>query len=199
MITFNLLPYREGLRLRKRQEFLVSVVIAGLFGLILAVPSNMVLEYVLEQENLKNRLLKDEIGLLEKKIGEVADFEVEISALESRRKAVENLQSERNLPVQILADLTRLIPEGVYLTSMSQESKRFVLSGVAQSNQRVSDLLKSLETKGQWIGSPELVEISAVGTESNSNNQPSTVQFTMYIKLKQQSGSSTDSAQGANR
>jgi type IV pilus assembly protein PilN len=188
MIAFNLLPYREALRLRKRQEFLATVLMAGLLGLFLAVPTNMVLEYFLEQEKLKTQLLKQEIAALDKKIVEVADFEIEISSLESRRRAVENLQSERNMPVNILADLTRLMPDGAYLTSMGQEKDRIKLVGIAQSNQRVSDLLKNFETKGEWIASPDLIEISALGQESNSNNQPSTVQFTMYVKQKNKPG-----------
>lgn len=200
MILFNLLPYREALRLRRRQDFFAKMLLVGLFAVLLALPTNFLLEYFLDQENIKNQVLKNEIAVLDKKIVEVADFEVEIAALESRRKAVENLQSERNLPVQILSELTRLMPDGAYLTSMSQDSGRIRLVGIAQSNQRVSDLLKNFETKGEWIGQPELIEITAVGTDTNSNNQPATVQFTMHVKQKPKSGSgASDSARASGR
>lgn len=184
MILFNLLPYREALRLKQRQDFFASILLAALIGGLIAVPSNLFLNYLLKEENAKSQLLKQEIAELDKKIGEVADFELEISALESRRKSVENLQSERNLPVQVLSELTRLLPEGAYLTSMTQEGAKLRLVGIAQSNQRVSELLKNFETKGEWVGLPELVEIVALGNDSNSSNQPTTVQFTMLVKNK---------------
>jgi type IV pilus assembly protein PilN len=199
MILFNLLPYRDILRQRKRQEFFGAVLLATLLAALLAVPTNLILEYFLEQANLKNQVLKAELAVFDKKIVEVADFELEISSLESRRKAVENLQSERNLPVQILSDLAQAVPEGAYLTAMSQESERIRLVGVAQSNQRVSDLLKNLDSKGGSIGQPELIEITSMGSESNTNDQLGTVQFTMYVKQKSRIGFSSYGATRPSR
>ncbi|MCZ7153876.1 PilN domain-containing protein, partial [Salmonella enterica] len=83
----------------------------------------------------------------------------EITALRARQKAVEDLQSDRNLPVHMLNELVAQLPDGVYLSSIKQEGLVVTMQGTAQSNERVSEMLRNLSEGTPWISKPELAEI----------------------------------------
>jgi type IV pilus assembly protein PilN len=106
-------------------------------------------------------LLRPEIKKLEGQIKDIATLQEEIAALRARQQAVEDLQADRNLPVHLLNELVRQLPDGVYLTSMKQDNQTVTLTGVAQSNERVSELLRNLGNNSPWLTKPELVEIVA--------------------------------------
>src|SRR5690606_12192355 len=107
----------------------------------------------------RNSYLKSQIAVLNQQIKEIEGLEGEITSLRERQKAVEDLQSNRNLPVHLLNELVRQLPEGVYVTSLKQTGLSIEIRGVAQSNERVSEVLRNFSGNTQWFSRPELREI----------------------------------------
>ncbi len=160
MILINLLPHREAARKRRRDNFHVLLGACVLGGLAMATAAYAGYRSQIATQQAANGYLQAEIGKLESEIKEISTLQSEIAALRARQQAVEDLQSDRNLPVHLLNELARQLPEGVYLTSMRQENQRVTLQGAAQSNERVSELLRNLGSAGSWLSRPELVEIT---------------------------------------
>ena len=107
----------------------------------------------------------------------------DIEALLDRQRAIESLQAERNLPVQLLEELVRQVPEGVYLTTLKQTGDAFVISGVAQSNERVSELLRNI-SQVQWLDHAELVESKAIMMTNNLREQRRLFDFSMRFAYR---------------
>ena len=115
MILINLLPHREAARKRRREVFHATLFASALVGLVIAGSIYWWLQILISEQQGKNRFLQQEIAVLENQIKEIATIEEEISALTARQKAVENLQSDRNMPVHLLNELVRQLPDGVYI------------------------------------------------------------------------------------
>ncbi|MFT7115205.1 MAG: type IV pilus assembly protein PilN, partial [Rhodoferax sp.] len=128
-------------------------------------------------------LLQSEIRLFDAQIKEIAGLDTEIAALRARQQAVEDLQADRNIPVHLLTELVRQLPDGVYLTSMRQENQALTLQGDAQSNERVSELLSNLGTNTPWFTRPELVEIVAGTLALTPREQRRIARFTVRVRL----------------
>lgn len=110
-------------------------------------------------------------------------MEAEIAALRARQQAVENLQADRNMPVYLLSELTRQLPEGVYLVSLKQDNQLVTLQGTAQSQERVSELLRNVAYHSPWLGKPELVEIVAASVDISAREQRRVFNFTVRARL----------------
>ena len=121
--------------------------------------------------------------MLNKQIKEIAGLEGEIKALRERQKAVEALQANRNLPVHLLNELVRLLPEGVYISSIKQNGLQVEIKGVAQSNERVSEVLRNFSTKTSWFQKPDLKEIVASTVDLSSKDKRKVVNFIMQFTL----------------
>lgn len=184
MILLNLLPHREEARAKRKQNFLMSVVLSALLGLGLAMLVHWVMQYMRDEQTGKNEMLKSEIAVLDKQIVEVANLESEIASLEARKKAVEDLQSDRNVPVHLVSELARLVPDGAYLTSIRQDAGKVTLTGVAQSNQRISEFLRNLGTDSEWLENPELIEIVASSTQVAPRDMRPTATFNIVVRQK---------------
>jgi type IV pilus assembly protein PilN len=128
-------------------------------------------------------ILQKEIATLEAQIKEIAGLEAEIAALRARQQAVEDLQSDRNLPVHMLSELVKQLPDGVYITNMRQENQAVSLQGVAQSNERVSELLRNLANNTPWFSKPELVEIVAGNITLGARDQRRVSNFSIRVRL----------------
>ena len=161
MILINLLPHREAARKRRRDSFYVSLLASALAGLLISGLIYLFYEAQISTQQTRNAVLQSEVKRLENQIKDIASLQAEISALKARQQAVEDLQSDRNLPVHLLNELVRQIPSGVYLLSLKQENQTVTLQGVAQSNERVSELLRNLLNNSPWLDHPDLVEIVA--------------------------------------
>ena len=161
MILINLLPHREAARKRRRDSFYVSLLASALAGLLISGLVYLFYEAQISTQQTRNAVLQSEVKRLDNQIKDIASLQSEISALKARQQAVEDLQSDRNLPVHLLNELVRQIPSGVYLLSLKQENQTVTLQGVAQSNERVSELLRNLLNNSPWLDHPDLVEIVA--------------------------------------
>lgn len=142
---------------------------------------------LISEQQGKNRFLQQEIAVLENQIKEIATIEEEISALTARQKAVENLQSDRNMPVHLLNELVRQLPDGVYISSFKQTNRSVVMQGMAQSNERVSELLRNLSGNTPWISKPELVEIVSANVTLAPKDQRRVASFKLQFTLMRSS------------
>lgn len=165
MILINLLPHREERRRQKRQAFFVGLGVAAACGVLVAGLWFVALQQLTQQQQARNNFLREEIGKLEAQIKDIANLRSEIEGLKARQGAVEDLQLNRNVPVHLLDELVRLTPEGIYLVSVKQTDNSVQISGVAQTNERVSEFLRNAQKDSPWLDRMELVEIRAVTRE----------------------------------
>ena len=158
MIRINLLPYREAKRAARRKQFIfLSVMVLVLGGLVVLL-GHIWLTTAISNQMGKNNFLKKEITLLDKDIEEIKRLKEQTQALLSRKQIIESLQGGRAEPVHLLEELVRQVPDGVYLKGLKQNGARVNILGYAQSNARVSTLMRNLDAS-PWIEYPELVEI----------------------------------------
>ena len=187
MILVNLLPHREAARRRRRELFFMTLGIAALVGGLIGGGVFSWYQAQISAQRGKNLTLKNEITKLEAQIKDIAGLQQEIAALRARQTAVEDLQGNRNLPVYLLAELVKQLPDGVYITSMRQENQNVLLTGVAQSNERVSELLRNLNNNSPWLTRPELVEITAATVALTARDQRRVSNFSMRVALQRAS------------
>ncbi len=161
MIRINLLPHREEKRKALRQQFFaLSGLVAVLAVLIIVMVHGVIAGYISQQES-KNEFLKREIAVLDKEIDEIKRLKEQTSALLSRKGVIESLQISRTETVQLFNELAHRVPTGIYLKSLKQTGNRIGITGIAQSNARVSTLMRNLEAS-PLLERPDLVEIKAV-------------------------------------
>ena len=183
MILINLLPHRELARKQQRVIFNQSLGLAALLGGLVAALVFAAFGAQISAQQGKNKLLQSEITRFDAQIKDIATLQTEMTALRARQQAVEDLQADRNLPVFLLTELVRLLPEGVFIASLRQDAQALTVLGAAQSNERVSELLRNLGNQSPWFARPELVEIVA-GTQALSpRDQRRVANFTIRVRL----------------
>ena len=177
-VRINLLPHREERRKRGRQHFAVLGGLTAVLGAVIVGAGFLYLGGMVDNQNDRNAYLKTEIAKLDKEIAEIKKLKDEIAALLARKQIIETLQADRAQTVHLLDQLVRQMPEGVYLRSLTQRGLAVNILGYAQSNARVSTLMRNIESS-PWLASPQLVEIKAskVGTKRLS-------EFNMNLQLK---------------
>jgi len=183
VILINLLPHREVARKRRKDVFNVSLGLAALAGVLIAVLAYLWFQAQIAAQQGKNQILQTEITRFDGQIKDIAGLEAEIAALRARQQAVEDLQADRNMPVYLLTELVRQLPDGVYVNSMRQEGQNITLMGVAQSNERVSELLRNLGSGSPWMTRPELIVIKTGMVNLNPKDQRRVANFEMKVKL----------------
>ena len=183
MILINLLPHREAARKRRRDAFNVNIGLAFLVGGLIAGMIFLWFQGRITDQQGRNNVLTSEIKRLEGQIKDIAGLEAEIAALRARQQAVEDLQADRNVPVHLMTELVRQLPDGVFILSMKQDRQSVTLQGVAQSNERVSELLRNLSDGTPWFSKPELVEIVAGSLALTPSNAKRVANFTMRVQL----------------
>jgi len=183
VILINLLPHREVARKRRKDVFNVSLGLAALAGVLIAVLAYSWFQAQIAAQQGKNQILQTEITRFDGQIKDIAGLEAEIAALRARQQAVEDLQADRNMPVYLLTELVRQLPDGVYVSSMRQEGQNITLMGVAQSNERVSELLRNLGSGSPWMTRPELIVIKTGMVNLNPKDQRRVANFEMKVKL----------------
>ncbi len=193
MIRINLLPHREEKRKRRQQQFLVLAGIAAVLGLLLAGGVWAFLDSQVSQQQANVNYLKGEIAKLDKEIEEIKKIREETAALLAKKQVVESLQSNRSEPVQLLDQLLRQLPDGVYLKSIQQKGPKVNITGYAQSNARVSTLMRNLGAS-PYLENPELVEIKAVPAPDKSGNRVNEFNMNISIKRAQPEGAAAGKA-----
>ena len=160
-VRINLLPHREERRKRGRTHFAVLAAVSAALGLAVVGAGWFVLQGQINDQEDRNKFMKAEIAKLDKEIDEIKEVKDKITALLARKQVIEALQTDRVQTVHLLDELVRQVPEGVFLKSVRQKGPGVNLIGYAQSNARVSTLMRNIESS-PWLANPKLIEIRAV-------------------------------------
>ena len=196
MIKINLLPHREEKRKQKKAAFVALMAAGGIAGATVVLLVGGYNASRVSIQNERNLALSTANADLDKKIAEIATLRQEIDALQARQQAVEDLQADRNQPVTLLDELVRQTPDGVYLKSFRQDGQRVQLSGVAQSQERVAELLRNFAGNSQWLERPDLTEVK-LATLAGSKNARKVVEFAMVVGIKRPRAADEAKAAGA--
>ena len=155
MARINLLPWREELRKQKQRDFGIvavsSVVLAGLVVLL----AHFHVDGLINNQNQRNAYLQDEIEILNKRIGRIKELEAMKQNLLARMNVIQELQSSRPESVHLLDEMVRTLPDGVHLKKFTQRQKALTMTGVAESNARVSDYMRKID-QSEWLTGPRL-------------------------------------------
>ncbi|WP_425257606.1 PilN domain-containing protein [Rubrivivax sp. RP6-9] len=184
MILINLLPHREEKRRQRKRAFFAGLGASAVAGVAIVGLWYTVLQQMTAAQNSRNEFLVAEIKRLEAQIKDIATLRAEIEALKARQKAVEDLQTDRNTPVHLLNELVKQAPEGVYLTAIRQRGRVVSVNGIAQTNERVSELLRNALYNSPWLERPELVEIKASNVTTATRDQRRLFEFSMRVSIK---------------
>lgn len=177
MARINLLPWREQQREERKKRFLLSLVgvlIAGVGATLLA---DQYLSSAISHQNTRNQYIKTEIVQLDARIKEISELKARRKQLLERMKIIQDLQGNRPIIGRIFDQLARTLPDGVYFNEVKMTDKLISISGVADSNNRVSDLLRNLEAS-DWLDAPNLTEVKANGA-AGSSDQSNAFQLTV--------------------
>jgi type IV pilus assembly protein PilN len=186
VILINLLPHREAKRRQRKQAFFAGVAAAAVVGLVVAGVWYLVLQQLMSNQLARSQFLKDEIARLDVQIKDIASLRAEIDALKARQKAVEDLQTDRNTPVRLLDELVKQTPEGVFITAIRQTGYQVLVNGVAQTNERVSELLRNLLYNSAWLEQPDLVEIRSVNLPTAGSKETRRLfEYQLKVRIKQ--------------
>jgi type IV pilus assembly protein PilN len=183
MIRINLLPHRELKRQARRKQFgllcfFAALVGAGIVGLV-----GFYMSAQISAQNDTNNFIRNDIKKLDDEIKEIAKLRDEIEGLKARQKAVEDLQSDRNLPVYVLDELVKNTPDGIYLRTLRQTGGRVSLNGYAANNAKVADYVRNLANNSPYINAPELVEIKAISVGQGASAKRLN-EFTMNVSIR---------------
>ena len=179
MIRVNLLPHREQKRVARQRQMSFMAGGVAMLGALLVIMAHTYISQGTTNQNNRNGYLKKEIVKLDKEIEEIKKLREQTRSLLDRKKVVEVLQGDRSQVVYLLDQLARLLPDGVYLKGVKQQGAIVNLQGYAQSNARVSTLMRSLEAS-PWLELPDLVEIKAATV-----NGLRVSEFSLNVKLTQ--------------
>jgi type IV pilus assembly protein PilN len=195
VILINLLPHREERRAQRKRAFFVGLGAAAIAGLAVVGIWFTVVQQMIAGQQSRNNFLKAEIARLDAQIKDIANLRAEIDALKARQKAVEDLQTDRNLPVHLLSEFVKQTPEGVYLTAIRQNGQLVNVTGFAQTNERVSEFLRNTLYNSTWLEKPELIEIKASNVGGRDARRLS--EFQMRVTLKRPQAPAPGAAPGA--
>ncbi|HEX8012253.1 MAG TPA: PilN domain-containing protein [Casimicrobiaceae bacterium] len=178
MVRINLLPHREQKRQARQRQFVSLAIGLAILGIAVVGLGHVVIAAQIENQNSRNKLLSTEIAKLDAQIKEIDRLRDQTQALLARKQVVETLQTNRTEAVHLLDQLVRQLPDGVYLKSVKQTGTRVTLVGYAQSNARVSTLMRNIESS-PWLSAPDLIQIRSVPLDKQKVNE-----FTLAISIK---------------
>lgn len=176
MPRINLLPWREELRQKRKKDFLLALVGAVLLGGLLSYGYKLTVQSQISNQQARNALLRDEIGELDEQIEEILELENQKNRLIARMEIIDQLQRSRPEVVHLFDELVETLPEGVYLTEVTQNNARIEIRGSAQSSTRVSALMRNIDAS-DWLKSPGLDVVETV--ESGPGRS---AQFTIFAE-----------------
>ena len=195
-IRINLLPHREQKRQARQRQFYTLMISLAILGLAVIALVHGILAAQIQSQEARNRVLKGEIAKLDEQIKEIDRLRDQIQAVLARKQVVETLQGNRSEAVHLLDQLVRQLPDGIYLRSIRQNDARVTIVGYAQSNARVSTLMRSIEAS-PWLSNPELVEIKLVPMPGTKDTSQKINEFTLRFLIKRTAPITTEVAGGA--
>jgi len=182
MPRINLLPWREAERQKRQRDFGVAMGGSVVAGVLITVLAMLAYSSMISAQDRRNQRLTTEIKELEKSITEIDGLERQKERLLARMEIIEELQKSRPEVVHLFDEMTRKLPEGVYLTGLKQQGSRIEIRGVAQSSTRVSALMRQIDSS-EWLRDPEVDKVET--TQSGNSRQ---AEFVVYLKQIRQEG-----------
>jgi type IV pilus assembly protein PilN len=184
VILINLLPHREERRQRRKVAFFAGLGVAAAAGLAVVGVWYLVVQQLTSVQQQRNEFLTAEIRKLEVQIKDIATLRAEIESLKARQKAVEDLQLDRNVPVHLLNELVKQTPEGIYFKTIKQDGQSLTVAGIAQTQERISELLRNTAYSSEWLVRPELVESKSTTAQGANREQRQLFEFSMRLNVK---------------
>lgn len=197
MILINLLPHREEKRKRRKIAFFAGLGVAALVGLAIVGGWYAIVEQLKSVQQERNQFLATEIAKLDREIKDIATLKAEIASLTARQKAVEDLQTDRNVPVHILNELVKQTPEGMYFTALKQDGQVLNVTGIAQTQERISEFLRNTAYSSEWFEKPDLIESKATVVSGANREQKRLFDFSMRLRVKRPQDKAAAAAQAA--
>jgi type IV pilus assembly protein PilN len=185
-IRINLLPHREQKRQARQRQFYTLMISLAILGLAVIALVHGILAAKIESQESRNTVLKTEIAKLDEQIKEIDKLRDQIQAVLARKQVVETLQGNRSEAVHLLDQLVRQLPDGIYIRSVKQVDAKVTMVGYAQSNARVSTLMRNIEAS-PWLSNPELVQIKLVTMPGAKDVNQKINEFTLGFMIKRAS------------
>jgi type IV pilus assembly protein PilN len=185
-IRINLLPHREQKRQARQRQFYTLMISLAILGLAVIALVHGILAAKIESQESRNTVLKTEIAKLDEQIKEIDKLRDQIQAVLARKQVVETLQGNRSEAVHLLDQLVRQLPDGIYIRSVKQVDAKVTMVGYAQSNARVSTLMRNIEAS-PWLSNPELVQIRLVTMPGAKDVNQKINEFTLSFMIKRAS------------
>jgi len=198
VILINLLPHREERRKRRKAAYFAGLGLAAAVGLAIVGIWYLALQQMTSSQQDRNAFLSGEIKKLEVQIKDIATLKAEIESLKARQKAVEDLQTDRNVPVHVLNELVKQVPEGIYITAVKQDGQTLNVAGIAQTQERVSELLRNTAYSSEWLVKPELVESKAATIQGANKEQKRLFDFAIRLTIKRPQDTPSAASQAAS-
>jgi type IV pilus assembly protein PilN len=168
MTTINLLPWREARRKQQQQDFIIMLAVAAAIGIAVFFGWKMIVDGKVENQLSRNRYIERELAQLDQQIKEISELEKRRADLVSRMNVIQDLQNNRPYIVYMFDQLVRTLPDGVYYTSIERKGGVFTIAGIADSNNRISALMRNLN-ESDWFKDPDLRTVAAAGGDSEAN------------------------------
>ncbi len=182
MAQINLLPWREERRQELKKEFLVTLALVALLGGGLVLLADRVVNGQIEEQRARNNYLTQNIRELDKKVAEISELEKRRQQLIERMRVIQELQGNRPIIVRIMDQIVRTIPDGVFYTGLSTQAGSISINGIAESNNRVSSLMRRLDGS-DWLAAPNLDKVSAA---PSYGDQATTFNLSVKVELPKQ-------------
>ena len=179
MAQINLLPWRDERRAELKKEFLAVLGAVGLFALLIIFAVDLVFSGQIQNQKERNNYLSGNIESLNKQVEEIRDMQRKRTQLLDRMKVIQELQGNRPVIVRLLDQLVRTVPDGVFYTDLKSSSQMITIVGIAESNNRVSSLMRRLDAS-DWFAEPNLEGVRA---EPNFGEQATTFNMTVQLQL----------------
>jgi type IV pilus assembly protein PilN len=190
MAHINLLPWREELRKQKQKEFVTTTVVSAVFAVLLVFAAHLFVNGKISFQNYRNEFLQSEINILDKRIKRIEDLESMKQGLLARMNVIQDLQSSRPESVHMMDELVRSLPDGVFINTFTQQNRSLTLQGVAQSNARVSDYMRNIDSS-EWFSDPRLDQI-----RTTENNRRRIANFTLRGSQRARDKSTDEAGSG---
>jgi len=192
MPRINLLPWREQQRTERKKAFGVGMIGAAVAAAVVYGAGLLMMGAMIDSQDGRNTQLRSEIKVLDKQIEQINSLEAQKQQFIARMQIIEKLQRSRPEIVHVFDTFVKTIPDGTYLTALTQNDQRFKIQGVAQSSTRVSSFMRSLAAS-EWLKDPELEVV-----ESKRGNTTGS-DFTLYARQVTTAGEVSTAASGKKK
>ena len=178
MAQINLLPWREERRQELKKDFLITIGLVLALGVGLVLLADRIVNGQIDNQNARNQYLQEHIAELDKMVAEIKELQKRRNQLIDRMRVIQELQGYRPIIVRVMDQLVRTVPDGVFYNSLTSQGTKITIKGVAESNNRVSSLMRQLDAS-DWLANPNLDSVVAAPTYGDQANT-----FTMTVQVK---------------